>query len=97
MAFSDSTRKGIAGKFSVRLRTSDEREGESQRSGSLDPQVGQYCAIRYKGSPEAEGGVGVVAMAKHYALWPSRYSDCTDPEKLNMMPFVNEDVSNFGE
>ena len=36
-------------------------------------------------------------MAKHYALWPSRYSDCTDPEKLNMMPFVNEDVSNFGE
>ena len=36
-------------------------------------------------------------MAKHYALWPSRYSDCTDPEKLNMMPFVDEDVTNLGE
>ena len=37
------------------------------------------------------------AMAKHYALWPSRYSDCTDPEKLNMMPFVDEEVTNLGE
>ena len=36
-------------------------------------------------------------MAKHYALWPSRYSDCTDPEKLNLMPFVDEEVSNLGE
>ena len=36
-------------------------------------------------------------MAKHYALWPSRYSDCTDPEKLNLMPFVDEDVTNLGE
>ena len=37
------------------------------------------------------------AMAKHYALWPSRYSDCTDPEKLNLMPFVDEEVTNLGE
>ena len=36
-------------------------------------------------------------MAKHYALWPSRYSDCTDPEKLNLMPFVDEEVTNLGE
>ena len=40
---------------------------------------------------------GIREMAKHYALWPSRYSDCTDPEKLNLMPFVDEEVTNLGE
>ncbi len=36
-------------------------------------------------------------MSKRYQMWPSRFADCEDPAKLNLMPFVEEDVTRLGK
>jgi hypothetical protein len=36
-------------------------------------------------------------MAKNYNLWPSSFADCGNKEKLNLMPFVKEDVNTLGK
>ena len=100
-----------AGKFSVQcdferrpIATQDTRGKKLDNTAELEGEDSRQLLSlvslgRHSISLESEGHHlrATSKMAKHYALWPSRYSDCTDPEKLNLMPFVNEDVKNLGE